>query len=89
MRSVKWQLPSALASEIELSLSVRERIRFALQRRLRMTIGMIFYIIAAIIFFLGGVGSTVIGPNPSIWGLFCLALGLLLDGYDFGLKRRA
>ena len=52
-----------------------------------MTIGMIFYIVAAIVLFLGGIGSTVI-PNTVIWGLFCIALGLLLDEYDFGFRRR-
>jgi hypothetical protein len=52
-----------------------------------MTVGMIFYVIAAIVLFLGGIGSSAI-PNPSIWGLFCIALGLLLDEYDLGLRRR-
>ena len=44
-----------------------------------MTIGKIFYVIAAIVLFIGGIGSTVI-PNAVIWGLFCITLGLLLDG---------
>jgi hypothetical protein len=52
-----------------------------------MTIGLIFYIIAAVVLFLGGIGSAVI-PNPVIWGLFCITLGLLLDDYDFGFHRR-
>jgi len=52
-----------------------------------MTLGRIFYVIAAILFFLGGIGSTVI-PNPTTWGLFCVALGLLLAGYDLGFSRR-
>jgi hypothetical protein len=51
-----------------------------------MTIGMIFYVLAAIVLFLGGIGSTVI-PNYVTWGLFCIALGLLLDEYDFGFRR--
>jgi hypothetical protein len=51
-----------------------------------MTVGMIFYVIAAILFFLAGVGSMVI-PKPDFWGLFCIALGLLLDEYDLGLRR--
>lgn len=34
-----------------------------------MTIGMIFYIIAAVILFVAGIGVTAI-PNPTIWGLF-------------------
>jgi len=52
-----------------------------------MTIGMIFYLIAAIVLFLGGIGSTAI-PNNLTWGVFCIALGLLLDDYDFGFRRR-
>jgi hypothetical protein len=52
-----------------------------------MTIGMIFYVIAAIVLFLGGIGSTLV-PNPLIWGAFCIALGLLLDEYGFGGFRR-
>ena len=53
-----------------------------------MSIGMIFYVLAAIVLFLGGIGSTIV-PNPVIWGLFCVALGLLLAGHDFGFRRRA
>jgi hypothetical protein len=52
-----------------------------------MTIGMIFYLLAAIILFLGGIGATAI-PNPIIWGAFCIALGLLLDEYGFAGFRR-
>ncbi|MHB1038265.1 MAG: hypothetical protein ACYC0Y_26885 [Pirellulales bacterium] len=52
-----------------------------------MTLGHIFYVIAAIVLFLGGIGATFI-PNPAIWGLFCIALGLLLTGYDLGFRRR-
>jgi len=52
-----------------------------------MTIGSIFYVIAAIVLFLGGIGAAFI-PNPVIWGLFCIALGLLLTGYDLGFRRR-
>jgi hypothetical protein len=48
---------------------------------------MIFYLIAAIVLFLGGIGATAI-PNPVIWGLFCLALGLLLNKYELGFGRR-
>ena len=53
-----------------------------------MSIGTIFYVIAAIVLVLGGIGSSVV-PNPVIWGLFCIALGLLLSGHDFGFRRRA
>jgi hypothetical protein len=49
---------------------------------------MIFYIVAAIVLFVGGIGSTAI-PNPVIWGLFCIAMGLLLGGHDFGFRRRS
>ena len=51
-----------------------------------MTVGMIFYVIAAIAFFLAGVGLTVV-PRSEVWGLFCIAIGLLLDEYDLGLRR--
>lgn len=51
-----------------------------------MTIGMVFYILAAIVLFLGGIGSAII-PNAVIWGLFCMVLGLLLGGYGFGFQR--
>ena len=53
-----------------------------------MTIGMIFYVLAAIVLFLGGIGSTIV-PNPVIWGLFCIALGLLSAGYNFGFRPRS
>ena len=39
-----------------------------------------FFVAAAIIFFLGGIGSTVI-PNSVIWGLFCMALGHCWGGW--------
>ena len=52
-----------------------------------MTIGRIFYVIAATVLFLGGIGATFV-PNPVIWGLFCVAMGLLLDKYDLGFRRR-
>jgi len=53
-----------------------------------MTIGMIFYIIAAVLFFLVGIGSSVMGPGASTWGFFCIALGLALDDFGFGAFRR-
>jgi len=43
-------------------------------------VGVIFFILAAILFFFAGVGVTVI-PNPATWGLFCLAIGLAVGGY--------
>ncbi len=52
-----------------------------------MTIGMIFYVVAAIVLFLAGIGARAI-PNPEIWGLFCITIGLLLDEYDLGFRRR-
>jgi hypothetical protein len=52
-----------------------------------MTVGMIAYLLAAILFFLAGIGQTV-PPNPTTWGLFCLALGLLLQDYDLSFRRR-
>jgi hypothetical protein len=52
-----------------------------------MTIGRIFFVIAAIVLFIGGIGSALI-PNPVIWGLFCIAIGLILGDYDLGFSRR-
>jgi hypothetical protein len=46
-----------------------------------------FYVVAAFLFFLAGIGFTAI-PNPMIWGLFSISFGLLLDEYDFGFRRR-
>ena len=43
-----------------------------------MTFGRILFIVAAVVFFLGGIHSPLI-PDPVIWGLFCVALGLALD----------
>jgi hypothetical protein len=51
-----------------------------------MNVGMIFFVIAAIILFLGGIGVTAV-PNPLLWGAFCIALGLLLTGV--AVPRRA
>jgi hypothetical protein len=56
-------------------------------RESAMTVGMIFYVLAAVMFFLAGVGSAAV-PRADMWGLFCIALGLLLDEYDFGFRRR-
>jgi hypothetical protein len=37
---------------------------------------------------LAGIGSTAV-PNAVSWGLFCIALGLLLEDYGFaGFVRR-
>jgi predicted phage tail protein len=44
-----------------------------------MSVGTIFYLIALILFFLAGIGATVI-PAATIWGLFSLTLGMLLSG---------
>lgn len=52
-----------------------------------MSVGMIFMIGAALLFFFAGVGVTII-PNPVTWGLFCLALGLLLGGVPITGWRR-
>jgi hypothetical protein len=42
-----------------------------------MSIGTLFYVIALIIFFLAGIGTGI--PNPVIWGLFSITLGMLLS----------
>jgi hypothetical protein len=51
-----------------------------------MSVGSVFFVIAAIVLFLGGIGSTII-PNTVIWGLFCMTLGLLLNGCGFNFHR--
>jgi hypothetical protein len=51
-----------------------------------MTIARILYAIAAVLFFLAGIRVTFV-PNPEIWGLFCIALGLVMTGYDLGFRR--
>ena len=53
-----------------------------------MTITKIFYVVAAIVLFLGGIGARFL-PNAVLWGLFCVAMGLLLEGYNFNFRRRA
>lgn len=42
--------------------------------------GIFFFIAAAILFFLAGVGSTAI-PNATTWGLFALAVGLAVGSW--------
>jgi hypothetical protein len=42
---------------------------------------------AAIVLFLAGIGATLV-PSPMIWALFCMALGFLLNDYDFSFRRR-
>jgi hypothetical protein len=46
----------------------------------------ILCVIAAVLFFLAAIDSTII-PRPTSWGLFCLALGLALEGYKFSLSK--
>lgn len=41
--------------------------------------GWIFILMAVILFFMAGIGMALV-PNPMIWGLFCLALGMLVGG---------
>lgn len=43
-------------------------------------IGRIFLAIAALFFFLAGVGAKLI-PDPTAWGLFTLALGLAIGNW--------
>ncbi len=49
-----------------------------------MTVGKLLYIAAAVILFIGGIGSPII-PSPVLWGLFCIALGNLLG--DMPVRR--
>jgi hypothetical protein len=44
-----------------------------------MSVGQLFIILAAVLFFLAGVGVSAI-PNGVTWGFFCLALGMLTSG---------
>lgn len=52
-----------------------------------MSLGKILYLAAAVILFLAGIGATFV-PSPMIWALFCVALGLFIDGYDLSFRRR-
>ena len=52
-----------------------------------MTITRIFYAIAAVVLFLGGIGARFL-PNAVLWGLFCVTIGLLLEGHSFSFRRR-
>lgn len=40
----------------------------------QLTVGKMFYIAAAAILLIGGIGSPLV-PSPGLWGLFCIALG--------------
>ena len=50
-----------------------------------MTLTRIFYVVAAVILFLGGIGAKLL-PNAVLWGLFCVTLGLLLEGRNFNFQ---
>lgn len=50
-----------------------------------MNVGLLFMVIALILFFLGGIGAALI-PNPVTWGLFSLTLGLLLAGTNWNFR---
>lgn len=52
-----------------------------------MNLGMILFLVAAVLLFLAGIGSTLL-PNPMVWALFCMALGFFLNGYDLSFRRR-
>jgi hypothetical protein len=52
-----------------------------------MSIGKALFLVAAVLLFVAGIGVTIV-PNSMIWALFCIALGLVLDGFDFRFKRR-
>jgi hypothetical protein len=47
----------------------------------------ILFLAAAVLFFIAAIGLTIL-PNAMIWAFFCLALGLLLNGYDFSFKKQ-
>jgi hypothetical protein len=49
--------------------------------------GWIFMFMAVVFFFLAAVGSAVI-PQPTSWGLVCMAIGLAVGGYfPWGYRR--
>ncbi len=52
-----------------------------------MSVGTLFYVIALILFFLAGIGATMI-PAATTWGLFAL-LGLLLSGVPLPARTTA
>jgi len=47
-----------------------------------MTVGMLFLLLALILFFFEGLGATFV-PKAIVWGFFCLTLGLLTGGIPF------
>jgi hypothetical protein len=51
----------------------------------KMSVTRILFLAAAILFFIAAIGWTVL-PNPMIWAMFCVALGLFLHGFDLNLK---
>mgnify|MGYP001603977775 CR=1 FL=1 len=53
-----------------------------------MSVGTLFLVAAVVLFFLAGVGSTLL-PNETTWGLCCLALGLLLSGVPLRAPAKA
>ncbi len=53
-----------------------------------MSVGTLFYVIALILFFLAGIGATMI-PAATTWGLFALTLGLLLSGVPLPVRTTA
>ena len=50
-----------------------------------MNLSRVFYVIAAILFFLAATGSALL-PNPTAWGLFFVALGLAAGGWAFPVR---
>ena len=43
--------------------------------------GFLFFIVAAILFFMSGIGWQLAPPKAETWGLFCIALGLAFGGW--------
>jgi hypothetical protein len=48
---------------------------------------LIFYIFAIVFFFFAAVGVTIL-PNPTSWGLVCLAIGLATQGVPMPSWRK-
>jgi hypothetical protein len=51
-----------------------------------MHVGIVFYVLALVLFLFAWVGAVLL-PNPLAGGLFCLTLGLLLEGLPIPWRR--
>ena len=54
---------------------------------MKITISKILFLVAVILLFIAAIGWSLV-PNPMIWALLCIALGLFLNGYDLSFKQQ-